>query len=261
MLAISLQSGSNGNCTYVEAGGTDSKPALRLLVDAGISGKRASQRLASHGRDMRNVDALLITHDHGDHVRSMGVYHRKFGLNIHITRRTYRTACKRCSLGNIAEVTHFKAGQDLIFKDVTVETIPTPHDGVDGVVFVIDDGHSRLGILTDLGHNFDGLAEIIASLDAVLLESNYDTEMLASGPYPTFVKERIRGPGGHICNIEAAELLKAAAGKRMKWAALAHLSQANNDPQLALSTHRSIVGDRLPIHLTSRYAATGVFRV
>ena len=89
-----------------------------------------------------------------------------------------------------------------------METIPTPHDGADGVVFVVDDGHRRLGILTDLGHVFAGLDAVLQSLDAVLLESNYDPEMLADGPYPEWLKDRIRGPGGHISNVEAAELLK-----------------------------------------------------
>ena len=91
------------------------------------------------------------------------------------------------------------------FGKVVVETIPTPHDGADGVVFVVDDGKHRLGILTDLGHVFDGLADVIASLDAVLLESNYDPEMLANCSRPESLKKRIAGPGGHISNFEAAE--------------------------------------------------------
>ena len=93
------------------------------------------------------------------------------------------------------------------FGKVVVETIPTPHDAEDGVVFVVDDGKHRLGILTDLGHVFDGLGDVIASLDAVLLESNYDPDMLANCPRPEWLKERIAGPGGHISNFEAAELL------------------------------------------------------
>ena len=115
-------------------------------------------------------------------------------------------------------------GKRVKFGKVVVETIPTPHDAEDGVVFVVDDGKHRLGILTDLGHVFDGLGDVIASLDAVLLESNYDPEMLANGPYPESLKKRIAGPHGHISNFEAAELLNTAASKRMKWACLGHLS-------------------------------------
>jgi phosphoribosyl 1,2-cyclic phosphodiesterase len=144
---------------------------------------------------------------------------------------------------------------------VTVETISTPHDGVDGVVFVVDDGKHRLGILTDLGHVFSGLGDLIASLDAVVLESNYDPDMLANGPYPEFLKERIEGPGGHISNFEAADVLKTSASKRMKWACLAHLSEDNNTPQLAVKTHHRILGKRLPILVATRYEASNVMQI
>ena len=252
MHVISLQSGSNGNCIYVEAGG------VKLLFDAGISGSKAKKRLALHGRDIAGVDAVLISHDHVDHCRSMGIFHRKFHVPVYATAKTYRAA-RRYPLGEIEDLRHFTAGETLRFGNVTVETTATPHDGVDGVVFVVDDGRHRLGILTDLGHVFDDLEGIIGSLDAVLLESNYDPDMLANGPYPQWLQERIVGPGGHISNFEAAELLNAT--KRMKWACLAHLSQDNNTPALALRTHQRLIGKRLPIHVATRYEATEVMEV
>lgn len=254
MRATSLQSGSNGNCVYVETDG------VGLVFDAGISGRQAELRLAACGRDIRRAAALIVSHDHADHVRCAGIYQRKFGLPIHVTRKTLRAAAFY-PLGRMHDVRPFQAGSTLRFGSVTVETIPTAHDGADGVAFVVDDGRRRLGILTDLGHAFDGLDAIVRSLDAVLIESNYDPDMLAGGPYPRFLKERIRGPGGHLSNVEAAELLRAAAGKRMSWACLAHLSEQNNDPDLALRTHRKIVGRRLPLHVASRYHATDVMEV
>jgi phosphoribosyl 1,2-cyclic phosphodiesterase len=194
MRLISLQSGSNGNCIYVEVGG------VRLLFDAGISGSQVRERLALHGRDASAVDAVLISHDHVDHSRSMGILHRKFGLPIYATAKTYRAA-NRYGLGEIGDLRHFAAGEVMRFGKVTVETISTPHDAEDGVVFVVDDGKHRLGILTDLGHVFSGLDDLIASLNAVLLESNYDPEMLANGSYPAWLKRRIAGPAGHISNV------------------------------------------------------------
>ena len=161
MQVISLQSGSNGNCIYVETGG------VKLLFDAGISGRQAQQRLASHGRDIAGGDAVLISHDHVDHSRSMGIYHRKFGLPVFVTAKTYQAA-SRYALGEIEDLRHFTAGETLRFGEVMVETVSTPHDGVDGVVFVVDNGTRRLGILTDLGHVFSGLQGLIASLDAVV---------------------------------------------------------------------------------------------
>ena len=250
MLVIPLQSGSNGNCVYVEAGG------VRLLFDAGISGKRASERLASAGRDIRDVDAVIISHDHNDHVSGAGVFSRKFSLPVCITSATLKAAAAKYRLGPIDDIRRFAPGQTIDFGGVRVETIATPHDGVDGAVFVVDDGRHRLGILTDLGFVFDGLDEVIASLDAAVLESNYDSDMLDGGPYPGFLKQRIRGPGGHISNVESAKLLQRSASKRMRWACLAHLSQENNCPQLAMQTHRNIVRSDIGLYVAHRHQAT-----
>jgi len=254
MKVISLQSGSNGNCIYVEAGDQ------RLLFDAGISGKRAAARLAEHGRDIRDVDALVISHDHADHARCAGVYQRKFAIPIHATARTLDAAGHKYALGPMNDVRHFESGKTLRLGEVTIETIPTPHDGVDGSVFVVDDGERRLGILTDLGHVFSELADIVASLDAVLIESNYDPEMLANGPYPWSVKNRVCGAGGHISNSEAAEVLSGAR-VNLKWACLGHLSSDNNSPEKAFATHREALGADFPLHLAGRYEATDVFEL
>jgi len=254
MKVISLQSGSNGNCIYVEADG------VTLLFDAGISGIQVQDRLAIHDRVAEAVDAVLISHDHIDHSRSMGILHRKFGLPIYATAKTYGAAT-RYAVGEIEDLRYFAAGEMIQFGTVVVETIPTPHDAKDGVVFVVDDGTHRLGIMTDLGHVFDGLGDVIASLDAVVLESNYDPEMLANGSYPEWLKERIAGPEGHISNFEAAELLNEAASTRMKWACLGHLSEENNTPKLALETHRKILRDRVPLFVASRYEVSAVMEI
>jgi phosphoribosyl 1,2-cyclic phosphodiesterase len=254
MKVISLQSGSNGNCVYVEANG------VKLLFDAGITGNLVQERLAVHGRAVEDVDAVLISHDHIDHCRSMGILNRMFGLPIYATAKTVEAA-KRHAPGEIGDLRYFASGETIKFGQVTVETIRTPHDAEDGVVFVLDDGKHRLGIMTDLGHVFDGLGDVVASLDAVLLESNYDPELLANCARPEWLKKRISGPEGHISNFEAAELLNAAASKRMQWACLGHLSEDNNTPKLALATHRKILGDRLRLLVATRYEASGVMEI
>lgn len=255
MEVIALQSGSSGNCIYVEAAD------VKLLFDAGISGRQAEQRLAEHGRDIRDVDALIISHDHSDHTRCMGIYQRKYGLPIHVTADTFDVVQRNAKLGRIGDVRYFLSGSVLEFGDVRIETIPTPHDAADGVAFVVDDGTHRLGILTDLGHVFDQLEEIMASLDAVIIESNYDVNMLDRGPYPEFLKSRIRGPKGHLSNLEAADLLGRTARGQLKWACLAHLSEENNDPEIVLSTHREVVGSEIELLVAQRRRATDLLVV
>jgi phosphoribosyl 1,2-cyclic phosphodiesterase len=252
--AISLQSGSNGNCIYVESGG------VAVLLDAGISGLAAQTRLAECGIDIHSVQAVIISHDHADHVRCAGVLQRKFGLPIYITAKTLQQAVVNQKLGRLPDVRFFEAGQAMQFGPLTVHTLRTPHDAADGVAFVVEAAGKRLGIMTDLGHVFEGLHEAVASLDAVFIESNYDPKMLQEGPYPVRLQDRIRGPKGHLSNLEAAQLLHESAGD-LKWACLAHLSEHNNQPQLALATHREILQERFPLYAASRHGVTEVFEV
>ena len=255
MKIVVLQSGSSGNCTYVESG------PVRLLFDAGISGRQARLRLDSCSCCVNEVDALIISHDHRDHVRSMGVFHRKFGLPVHITQKTLQATQAKDPLGKINDIHYFQSGACLQFGKVVVETIPTPHDSADGVAFVIDDGKSRFGIFTDLGHVFDQLVSTINTLDAVLIESNYDPDLLEQGPYPLFLKQRIRGPHGHISNVESAELLQQTSHGNLRWACLAHLSAINNSPERALATHRDILGNRVPLTVASRNQVSELLEV
>jgi phosphoribosyl 1,2-cyclic phosphodiesterase len=256
MIAISLQSGSNGNCIYVEGGG------VKVLFDAGISGVQAQRRLAGFGIDIRSVQGVFISHDHRDHIHSAGIFQRKFGLPVYMTPRTLEAAREWIKLGRMTDVRFFEAGDAVEIGAMRIETVPTPHDGADGVAFVAACGGRRLGVLTDLGHVFEGLDGVVRSLDAVFLESNYDLDMLQRGPYPAYLKERIMGPGGHISNEESAHLLSRAGAGRLKWACLAHLSAENNDPKLALATHREVLGKRaMNVLVASRYEAVGRLEV
>jgi phosphoribosyl 1,2-cyclic phosphodiesterase len=253
MLTFSLQSGSNGNSIYVEADGA------RLLFDAGISGATAARRMAEHGRDIRDVQALIISHDHVDHIRCAGVYHRKFGLPIYATRRTLSATW--CSLGQLHDVRHFESGDVLRFGHASVHTIRTPHDAADGVVFVVECEAKRLGIFTDLGHPFPGLQSALESVDAAYLECNYDPQMLELGSYPDPLKARIRGDGGHLSNDESAELLRTCHRRRPHWIAVAHLSEENNQPELAIAAQHTAVGRDYPVFHASRYGVSSMLQV
>jgi phosphoribosyl 1,2-cyclic phosphodiesterase len=250
LVAISLQSGSSGNCIYVEAGG------VRLLIDAGISGKQAELRLAHHGIDIRTISAVLISHEHADHVSCAHVYQKKFHLPLCVTDKTWAAMQRYRPVSAKGEVRLYRAGDTLRIGSIKVETVPTPHDAVDGVAFVIDEGRYRVGVLTDLGHVFDQLGSVVESLHAVFLESNYDPDMLATGGYPLSLQQRIQGPAGHLSNLESAELLRASGRKRLKWACLAHLSENNNSPGVAIETHRTVGGHPFPVHAALRDTVT-----
>ncbi len=246
MEVISLQSGSNGNCFFVRAGET------HLLIDAGISGNQAQQRLKQHGIDIRKVRGLLISHDHRDHIQGAGVFQRKYGMPLYVTQPTLTAAQRWCRLGNLRDVKHFCAGDCWRIGEIQIQTIPTTHDGADGVVFILEHRSTRVGVMTDLGSLFPALGPAVETLDAVVIESNYDDEMLTNGGYPEALKRRIRGDGGHISNHEAAMVL-ATHCQRLQWACLAHLSEHNNTPQIAKSTVVGAISQRFPVHVASRY--------
>jgi phosphoribosyl 1,2-cyclic phosphodiesterase len=243
--AVSLQSGSKGNCIYVETSGG------RFLVDAGLSARETERRLSLVGRRLSDITALLVTHEHADHSLSAATLSRRYGIPAYVTPATEEAIAARKGGGCLASACHFSPGDCLDFGGVRVETVPTPHDSVEGSVFVINDCGLRLGILTDLGHVFGELQTVVRSLDALFLESNYDPGLLQSGKYPAFLKARIKGPGGHISNDESARLVEGA-GRLFSWVCLAHLSGENNTPGLAVDTHRKIAGPDQTYHVAPR---------
>lgn len=255
MRLISLQSGSSGNCVYVESNG------VRLLFDAGLSASQVSERLAAQGRSAQAADALFISHDHYDHVRCAGIYTRKFKVPLYINPRTLRASRRSLVPSAEMDIRHFRSGDSVTVGHLTVETVGTPHDAADGVVFVVDDGNHRIAICTDVGHVFGDLKNVVQSADGLFLESNYDETMLENGPYPLRLKQRISGSRGHISNREAAELVAGSASAKLQWLCLAHLSDKNNTPRKAMSLHRKALGESLPIQMTSRDRATEIMEI
>lgn len=248
MEVISLQSGSSGNCVFVRVGQT------RLLFDAGISGRKAQSRLAMHGHDIHDVDALIISHEHSDHVSAVGSFHRKFHLPVYITETTHRVVASKRATGVLSDVRYFHSGAAIELPGCTVSTLRTSHDAVDGVCFVIEDTHwgIRFGLMTDLGHRFAGLSDWLGDLDALMIESNYDDALLRNGFYPLHLKNRIAGKGGHLSNEDAAELVRDHTNDRLQWVCLAHLSDENNTPEIAMQTFREHVRASVPVHCADR---------
>ena len=249
----SLQSGSNGNCLFVESGD------VRLLFDAGLTGIQTEQRLESLGVNIETIQAVIISHVHNDHIRYAGVLQRQYHLPVWMTSGTFQEVQFLRRPGRVSEPRLFKAGDTLQFGNIKVETFPTTHDAPESVCFVVDNGVTRLGIMTDLGSRFLGLKETIATLDAVYLESNYDPDMLENGGYTEELKQRIRSDQGHLSNADAAELLLKS--KRLRWVCLGHLSASNNHPAIALETHRKVLGETLPLHIAPRFDVSEVLEL
>ncbi len=241
-----LASGSKGNACYIE---TDS---TRLLVDAGLSCRELVKRLNIIGIEITRLDAIIITHEHSDHIKGLGPISRKFNSTIYSNSSTL----KRCIslLKNTRVDDTLQTGKSLTINDITVETFAKNHDAADPIGLIISSNGSRLGILTDAGRSTSLLEDRLLNCTGVLLEFNHDVEMLENGPYPYYLKKRIKGSNGHLSNDQAGMLLKRLSHNNLKHVILAHLSEVNNTPEKALAKAREALlecsMDGIPVHVS-----------
>ena len=226
-----LGSGSGGNATLIEGGGA------RVLLDAGFSCRTLAQRLRAVGVEPGTIDALLVTHEHVDHVRGAAGFSAAFGTPIHATRGTALAA-------GLAGVETVAAGRRFALGDLAILPFAVPHDAAETVGFLLEARGSRVGYATDLGHVPEGVRRDLGDCDLLVLESNHDREMLRLGPYPERVKARVLSRHGHLDNEQAADLLCDVACGRTRAVVLAHLSRTNNRPDLALETARRRFAER-----------------
>ena len=229
-----LSSGSGGNSVYIEADGK------RILIDAGLSEKKLSQRMAHIDRSLNGLDAVFATHEHSDHIRGMGPLLRRHQLPLYTTEGTYNRA--RHSLGTLPSFNRIRAGQPVEFGELVVEPYATPHDAEESVAFVIHFRGLRLGLATDLGKVTAEVKSKLQKLDALLIESNHDLEMLDTGPYPWVTKKRIKSDVGHLSNEACGEMLSSVKHSGLRLIVLMHMSETNNHPELARITARQALG-------------------
>jgi len=231
-----LASGSGGNCLYVAGGGT------RLLVDAGLSRRETAARLAAIGVELGAVDAVLFTHDHEDHCRGAPQLRRRHALPFYANEGT-SAGVELVHRGMQAEWRIFETASTFAVGGLRVEAFSVPHDASDAVGFAIVDGCVRLGVVTDLGSVTALVRHKLAACDALVLETNHDVEMLRQSGRPWSLIQRILGPRGHLSNEQAAELLAAVLGPRLRLLVLAHLSAECNTPSLAAAAVRGVLRD------------------
>lgn len=232
MRFASLGSGSRGNATLVEHKDTC------LMVDCGFTLKETEQRLARLGKTGWELTAVLVTHEHSDHVRGVGALARKYDLPVYLTAGT----CQQSSLGQIKQLIQISSHQHFSINDLRVQPIPVPHDAREPCQFVFDEGTKKLGVLTDLGSVTPFIRQCYGQLDGLLLECNHDPDMLAQGPYPYPVKKRIASAFGHLSNEQAADLLAAVDLSCLQHLVISHMSEQNNSEEKAITALARVTG-------------------
>ncbi|BBO76453.1 MBL fold metallo-hydrolase [Desulfosarcina widdelii] len=243
-----LASGSRGNAIYVSDGRT------AILIDAGLSGIEIQRRMAAKGLDPGGLDAILVSHEHADHIQGVGVLSRRFGLTVHISDATREAS--QSALGKLAAIHPFTCGRNFPIGDLVVHPFSISHDAVDPAGFTIRCNGSKVGVATDLGIATSVVKTHLQSCDILILEANHDDRMLIDGPYPWPLKQRIRGRSGHLSNEDAASLLDGLRHDRLAHVILAHLSEENNTPDIAREAIETVLqGSSTKLHVACQ--ATG----
>ena len=230
-----LGSGSKGNATLIESGGT------RILVDCGFNLRETEKRLARFGIEAASLAAVLVTHEHSDHLGGVAVLARRHRIPVWMTYGTHRAWRDP----DVPHLIRFSPHQRFEIGALAVEPYPVPHDAQEPCQYVISTGagRQRLGILSDAGHVSPHMRATLAGCDALMLECNHDPQMLQRGPYPESLKRRVGSDRGHLSNGQAAALLRGYEASRLQHLVLTHLSETNNHPELALGAVREALDD------------------
>jgi phosphoribosyl 1,2-cyclic phosphodiesterase len=243
----SLSSGSRGNALLIEYRNT------LLMVDCGLPCRTIAERLGAVGRDPRDVTALLVTHEHGDHVRGAASFARRYGTPLWATPGT--VAASR--IGGVKKLGTLNCHRELMLGEIGIEPYPVPHDAREPCQFVFVCGGRRIGVLSDTGHVTAHMLERLAGCDALALEANHDLEALWRGPYPQSVKARVASGFGHLDNGASAELLARVAHADLQWVVALHLSERNNSPERVRAALQPVLGESTQrLHLASQDVAS-----
>lgn len=249
MRYISFASGSSGNCALI------SEDGVNILLDAGISAKRIRLALEAAGLSPGDISAIVLTHEHSDHIGGLRVFSKMCSAPVYASRGTAEAIVRAGAPGE--RIHTISAGEETLLDSVRLRAFATPHDAAESFGYVFESGSGRLAAVTDLGHVTSEVRQAVSGCDAVVLEANHDIEMLRQGSYPQALKLRILGSRGHLSNDSCAEFALLLAQTGTKQLLLAHLSAENNTEQLALSAVKSRLGD-FPVRTAPR---AGTIRV
>ncbi len=236
---LSIASGSSGNCIFV---GSDE---TKLLVDAGISAKRIKEGLASIDLSCEDISGILITHEHSDHTKSLGILARKYGIPMYSTLQTIQAVTQDNRLGEYDTSLYqcIEPDKEFTIGDITVEANRTWHDAANPVCYTFTNNQKKISVATDLGDYDEYLLNKLKDSDIMLIESNHDIRMLEVGPYPYYLKRRILSDHGHLSNERSGEFILSLLNDHIKGIVLGHLSKENNHPDLAYETVKLALTD------------------
>ncbi len=243
-----IASGSSGNCLYA---GTEK---TEILIDAGISCKRIVEGLNAFGTTGKQIKGIMITHEHSDHIQGLGVLSRKFHIPMYATDKTIQAIRRMKNLGKIDEALFIpvSAGDRVTIDDLDIEITSVSHDAADPVCYAVNDGTHKIGMVTDLGYYDASILRHLDQSDVLYVEANHDIHMLQAGPYPYYLKRRILGDAGHLCNEAAASLVKNSIHQGLKKCILGHLSKENNYEDLALLTVQGEISENVDVSVAPR---------
>ena len=219
-----------GNCLYVESENT------KLLIDAGVSLKKIEKGLETINVNPSSLDGILITHEHSDHIQSLGNLSKKFNLPVYANSETLDSMPKQTDKISTENIKKFKVSEKFEINDIEITPFSIPHDAANPCGFSISNNSEKLSIATDIGHMTNDILKQLEDSKFILLESNYDTEVLKYSKYPYLLKKRIAGPNGHLSNEVASKVINYLLQGKLKTAMLGHLSKESNFPELAYQT-------------------------
>ena len=226
----SLYSGSSGNCSFVENDNT------KLLIDAGVSLKKIEEGLKKLNVDPSSLDGILVTHEHSDHIQSLGNLSKKFDIPVFANQKTIDNMPKQIEKISENNIHRFNVNEKFYIKDIEINSFSIPHDAADPVGFNISFDNKKISTATDIGHIENNILKKLEGSSFVLLESNYDPEVLKYTKYPYLLKQRIAGPNGHLSNELAGKVICHLLKNGLNTAMLGHLSKESNIPALAYQT-------------------------
>lgn len=233
-----LASGSTGNAFYIASEKT------QLLIDAGLSGKKMDQLFDNIGKDPSELSGILVTHEHSDHIKGLGIFARKYNLPIYANENTWKSMEKQIGKLTPDQRFHFDANTVKTFADMDVESFSVSHDAIDPMFFAFHSGDKKVALVTDLGYVSESIKKTVEGADAYIFEANHDIGMLQMGRYPWSVKRRILGDSGHVSNEDCGLALSDIVTNRTQRVYLAHLSKDNNMKELARMSVDQVLQER-----------------